>query len=282
MTDTASDPVRATREMPWPDLENQQTVAWHNDYAAACREARRRQALLFISFHEPSRAGREAVRLDDLRRFAASHQRYRYVFARLPLDHRVSHEGRQIRLLGHAAFAELRGRPGIAIIDYESKAAEHYEYVVSVFPLRGRAYGAAELAVMLDLPPGTLTQRTMIFAVRTHPDAPRSAIGLPHHELLRETQSHSKYQADMAVQGHHDWETRFHRINAKLGDMSSREVVAESWPGESLLEAAVECVHSWRQSEGHWDAVSSSHAEYGYDMKLGANGIWYATGIFGD
>src|SRR5207249_167062 len=117
-------------------------------------------------------------------------------------------------------------------------------------------YGESELDVMLDLPPGTLTQRTMIYAVRTHPEAPRSAIGLPHHELSRETDSHSTHQADITLQGHHYWNARFDRINAKLGGLVSREVVAESWPGDSLLEAAIECVRCWRTSGGHWEAVS--------------------------
>jgi hypothetical protein len=269
-----------------PEVETQtlarERVVWHDDYAAACREARRRQALLFISFHEPSRGAGEAVRRDDLDRLAATHRWRRYVWARLSVNHRTSDQGRPIRLLDHASLAELRGRPGLAIIDYESPAAAHYQHVVSLFPQRSRPYSRGELTAILDLPPGTLTQRTMIYAVRTHPDAPRSAIGLPHHALLAESELHSQYQANIAVQGHHDWGGRFDRINAKLGDLSSREVVAESWPGESLLEAAIECVHCWRQSGGHWDAVSSAHTEYGYDMKLSSNGIWYATGLFGD
>jgi hypothetical protein len=257
-------------------------VFWHDNYAAACHEARRREAMLFISFYDARWRGYEAVNHAELSRLAGSTRGYRYVWARLPLGHTTLDNGRRIRLVDHAAFAELRGRPGLAMIDYENRAAKHYGHMVSLFPLRSRAYGAGELAVILDLPPGTLTQRTIIYAVRTHPHFPRSAVGLPHHELLSEAQSHSRHQADIAVQGHHNWEDRFHRINAKLGQLTSREVVAESWPGESLLEAAIECVHSWRQSEGHWSAVSAPHAEYGYDMKLGSNGIWYATGLFGD
>ena len=35
------------------------------------------------------------------------------------------------------------------------------------------------MAVILDLPPGTLTQRTLIYAVRTHPERPASADGQP-------------------------------------------------------------------------------------------------------
>ena len=60
------------------------------------------------------------------------------------------------------------------------------------------------------------------------------------------------------------------------------EVVAESWPGQDLVDAAEEAVHSWRQSPGHWSAVRSRQPVFGYDIKRGLNGIWYATGIFGE
>ena len=65
------------------------------------------------------------------------------------------------------------------------------------------------------------------------------------------------------------------------GNVLAQEVVAESWPNETLVEACVECVDSWRQSPGHWSAVRSRHPLFGYDIKRGRNGIWYATGIFG-
>lgn len=38
--------------------------------------------------------------------------------------------------------------------------------------------------------------------------------------------------------------------------MLSREVCAENWMGQLLVEAAGECVHSWRQVSGHWEAVT--------------------------
>ena len=77
------------------------------------------------------------------------------------------------------AVAYERGRYD-NVIDYESPGTAHYRQIVGLFPRRGsRTYSPTELAVMLDLPPGTLTQRTMIYAVRTHPEAPCSALGLP-------------------------------------------------------------------------------------------------------
>ena len=128
---------------------------------------------------------------------------------------------------------------------------------------------------------GSLTQRTLIFAVRTHPERPASATGHFSYVLARESESHAWHQAHITLQGHHNWNSRFHSINAELpGGLLAKEVCAESWPGQNLLEAAEECVHSWRQSSGHWDAVRSEHVLFAYDMKRGANGIWYAAGIF--
>jgi hypothetical protein len=86
------------------------------------------------------------------------------------------------------------------------------------------------------------------------------------------------------VQGHQDWESRFHRIISKLLGRGTPglpvEVVAESWPDQDLMDSCVDCVASWRQSNGHWSAVKAQQASYGYDIRKSDNGIWYATGIF--
>src|SRR5204863_6283522 len=141
----------------------------------------------------------------------------------------------------------------------------------------------SELATMLALPPGSLTQRTLIWAVRTHPEQPQSAGSTLSSLLAFESEKHSLHQAGINLQGHHHWDQRFQSINSQLGaGMLSREVCAESWPSQHLVEAAEECVHSWRQSSGHWEAVSGKHDCFGYDMRLGTSGVWYATGIFSD
>ena len=172
----------------------------------------------------------------------------------------------QIALLEHAAFAEMLGRPGAAILDFAHREAPYYGHVVSTFPLlEGRPYTPQQLAVILDLPPGTRTQRSLIYAVRIHPDGPASTKGSFDPYLAEEARRHSEHQARIQRQGHHNWERRFHRINAKLPPgLLAREVCAESWPGETLVDAAEECVRCWRLSSGHWSAVSASHDAYAY------------------
>ncbi|HEV3021182.1 MAG TPA: hypothetical protein VGX76_01895, partial [Pirellulales bacterium] len=163
---------------------------------------------------------------------------------------------------------------------------EHYGYVVSALPfVPGKFYRFRphHLAVVLDLPPGTLTQRTMVFAVRIHPESPASTKGELDPVLAQEAKSHSAYQAQIRVQGHHHWERRFPRLSRLLPrGLRAQEVVAESWPHEGLVDAAVDCVDSWRQSSGHWSAVRAHQPRFGYDIQRGGNGIWYATGLFGN
>lgn len=256
----------------------------HTDYRKAMNEAVESRKMLFVYFYNPKMtAARTAFETLTLAELEIQEKLKRYVVAKLPTDAKISVDGKQLSLLAHPAFAEMLGRPGVAVVDLCHERAEYYGHVVSTFPFTpGKYYRKEAMSIILDLPPGTLTQRTMIYAVRIHPEHPASTQGQFHAVLAAEAKSHAYYQASIQVQGHHAWDSRFHRINSKLpGGVLAQEVVAESWPNESLVEACVDCVHSWRQSPGHWGAVRGRHPLFGYDIKRGRNGIWYATGIFG-
>lgn len=259
-------------------------VKWLGDYLEGVAQARQDGRMLLIYF-----AGSE----DDAqcRRFwdetlsdpGVVEKLGDYVCVRLPLDAEAVIGGESIRLLKHRAFREMVGRPGVAIVDYRSRGAVFYGQVVSTFPLTGKLwYTPSKMRVILDLPPGKLTQRTLIYAVRTHPDGPKSTDGVLNASLTEEAESHSEHQARIRNQGHQQWDARFNRINRNLPrGLVAAEVCAESWPGENLVEAAVECVRCWRTSSGHWAKVRAFEPEFGYDIRRGSNGIWYATGIFG-
>lgn len=259
------------------------TVNWGRDYHETLDQAAASGRLALLWFYDSA-----DVQANE--RFQASvfgHEQVaaaisrQFIAAALPIDAQVQSQGQQIGLLTHAAFAELRQRAGIAIIDMRDERGPHFRHVVSIFPFEGRAITAAELLVLLELPPGTLTQRSLIFAVRTHPEHPASALTGYSPLLAKETEKHADHQASITLQGHHNWERRFHEINAQLPrGLLAQEVCAESWPGQNLMAAATECVHSWRQSPGHWSAVSGQQSLFAYDMKRGRNGVWYATGIF--
>ena len=257
---------------------------WHTNYQAAREGARTEGKSLLVWFYDPAFPEANSRFQDDVLGAAtiATRIESRFVAASISIGTSAQPESDQRRLIDHAAFAELRGRPGLAIVDFADEFAPTYGCVVSVYPFSTDLITQERLDVLLALPPGTLTQRTLIFAIRTHRDLPASAAGDMHPLLADEAASHARYQAGLKLQGHHHWNARFHAINAQLpAGHVSYEVCAESWPGQTLLDAAEECVESWRHSSGHWGQVSGRAEFYGYDMQRGTSGVWYATGIFG-
>jgi hypothetical protein len=270
-------------------------LVWQTDYDEAYKMAKRDRKLLLIYFdpHPPAyTVGSESRTTDDPidRTLAGIENRDHlgdYVFARLRTDVTVEDRKTTIRLLDHPAFADIRSSGGIAVIDLAHPNTEYYTYVISTLPLGpGRFYRfhPEYVPVLLDLPEGTLTQRTMVFAVRIHPEAPASTATKASPVLADEAAAQSRYQARICAQGHQQWESRFQRIIGRLFGRGTpglpKEVVAESWPNQNLIDSCIDCVDSWRQSSGHWAAVRSQHDSYGYDIQRGSNGVWYATGIF--
>jgi hypothetical protein len=264
-------------------------IVWQTDYRHAVNQAIDEHKMLVIYFEGP--AGCSHCRNFETQTLATSEvedQLSQFVTLKLPTNAEIIADGKPITLLRHAAFAEMLGRPGLAILDMTDKKSTHYHQVVSVLPFTSSKFASSAytskraVSTLLTLPKGTLTQRTMVFAVRMHPEAPASTLGKLDTALTAEADSHSKHQASIGVQGHHNWDSRFQRINGKLpSGLLAQEVVAESWPGENLVEACEDCVHSWRQSPGHWGAVRARHPVFAFDIKRGGNGIWYATGLFG-
>ena len=257
---------------------------WHRSYAAAREAAKAAHKPLLVWFCDPatSEANRQFQSAVCEEEKLAEQIAAKFVAVNVERNAPSESDEYDGRLIDHAAFAELRGQPGLAIIDFADESAATYGCVVSIYPFTRGPISAERLAVLLDLPPGTLTQRTLIFAVRTHADGPASATGDMHPLLAAEAAAHVRHQASINLQGHHNWDLRFQAINARLpAGHVSFEVCAESWPGQSLLDAAEECVASWRQSGGHWGQVSRQAECYGYDMQRGTSGVWYATGIFG-
>jgi hypothetical protein len=256
------------------------------DYATAYKTAKEQKKPLLVFFHPAGKSFfQDPKQYKALSNAKAWKQLDRFVLASVPLTETMKQQGQVKRVVDHPAFQDLQSGGGVAIVDLEKPKSATYGQVVSLLRFRSGGYYTFKpqhVPMLLDLPRGTLTQRSLIFAVRIHPEGPQGASGKFHNALASEAMSHSRSQAGMGVQGHHNWESRFHRINARLpGDVSAQEVVAESWPGEDLMDACVDCVHSWRQSSGHWSAVRGRHPVFGFDIQRGHNGIWYATGLFG-
>lgn len=262
-------------------------LKWHTDYYAAYRTAQSQGKMLVINFTPASeaygsaQAGAEQTIATNAR---LQEQLNQTVLARVSTDATIDVNGQQQRLLGFGTFSDMQGGPGFAVIDLQHRGTPYYGQTVSVLPFSTSKYyswSPSYLSVVLGLPGGTLTQRTMMFAVRVHPESPQSTWGEANPVLLDGAMQQASYQASVGQQGHQNFETRFHTLSAGAGGAVS-EVCAESWPNQNLLDSCLDCVASWRHSPGHWRGVSGQHRAFGYDIRRGRNGIWYGTGIFAD
>lgn len=252
---------------------------WHDNFPAAYKEARAQSKDVFVYFaaddkpHAALEAPEVKQKLKD------------YACCRVTTNYQ--YDGK--RWLNHGCFREMRGCAGFAVVSCcDDKLKTHME-VISVHPFSGSryrwapAYGVEQVKIILDLPKtADLGQRSMIYAVSVHPERPRSILGRPHRRLLDHADRHSRRQAETLNQHHN-----MGACQSPEDASPSSEVVAESWgyrigEDENILEGAFSCLDAWRHSSGHWGAVSREHKYYGYDLKRGADGRWFATGIFAD
>ena len=258
-------------------------LTWMTDYTTAIHRAKAQKKMMLITFCGSDTKSFDACLVPEALKDAKVQERLAtLILVKLPNDARITLKGKDVKLLEHPTFSEMCGKAGIAMIDYRDPTAAYHGQVVSAFPvLHDKPYTKDQFLTILTLPAGTITQRTLIYAVRTHPEGPKSTEGAMSDYLSSEALASSAYQAKIHLQGHHNWESRFHRISGRLpSGLQATEVCAESWPGEGLLVAAIDCVHCWHYSSGHWRQVNAFHRLWGYDMRRGSNGIWYATGIF--
>jgi hypothetical protein len=259
-------------------------LEWKTNYSEAYYSAKKHKRMLLINFVGPTCATQQRDAEEYIAKYPAMQSRLsRVERLRLPVQATVTGDAKSARILSFPAFTEMQNGPGFVLVDLKHVGAPYYGNAVNVLPFTyGKYYRwrSDYLAVALDLPPGSLTQRTMIWAVRIHPEAPASTVGAFHPTLASGATYHSAYQANIGVQGHHNFESRYHGLTAAGGEVS--EVVAESWPGQNMIDSCIDCVHSWRHSSGHWNGVRRRHRAFGYDIRRGRNGIWYGTGIFAD
>ena len=137
--------------------------------------------MLLVDF-VPKAESSEQRQLDDaIEKDAVLESRLQsMVLVRLPQDYESDEVNVKGPLVNHPAFKHLSGRTGIVLIDLRDPDAAHYDDVVTALPFASGKYyrwRTSQLKTALELPAGTITQRTMIWAVRIHPESPASTAG---------------------------------------------------------------------------------------------------------
>ena len=179
-----------------------------DDYAAALEAARASGAMLLVSVEPQSGdpgdvVGQHLERPDVQERFGRSGTPW--VFCRLGMAEAAG-------LVADPSLVEMRRGPGVFVVDHA-----HPRYagrIVSILPRRAGKYyrfTTSHVDELAALPEGSLTQRSLILAVRIHPENPQSTQGSCDPSLCAEAESHSAHQARIRRQGHHGWDVRSQR-----------------------------------------------------------------------
>jgi hypothetical protein len=154
-------------------------VHFHKDYYPAYVEARKSGKMLLVDFG----TGFDFKTLDQK-------SLERYVICQVPVDYSLKIDGKQARLIDAPAFTCLQQQAGIAVVDLQNKS--HFRETVSVLPQR---YAAAYyVGALLDLPAGSLTQRTLTWAFRVHQERPPCTNGTADPTMMEHADHHSLNQ----------------------------------------------------------------------------------------
>jgi hypothetical protein len=229
-------------------------VQVHNRYFPAFEEARESGKMLLIDFG----TGFDFSTVDPKKLEG-------YVICQVPFNHTIRLEGKTERLIDAPAFACLQQQPGIAVVDLAHKS--HFRETVSVLPQR---YAVAYyVGALLDLPAGSLTQRSLTWAFRVHQERPACVYGTADPVLMEHADRHSAEQAAYNSMYHAGYFP------------GSFEIVAQSWlgSGANVADVAIDLVNLWRTSPAHWGAAVTPWSSYGLDMQSNGS-VWYATGVF--
>ncbi len=241
-------------------------LTWHEDYFTAYKEAEREHKQLFIFFRDEQQGHvADSYEFNELTDEALEPGLRKMVLAVLPLDATI--QNTQEQLLDHEAFVHQQHRQGIAVVDLVDSGSSLHGKVVSAHPFtEGRHMTSESTKLVLELPRGTITQRSLIYAARLNPYQPAGVKGKATNKLLDFAAGHCGTMCS--------WSSMHH------SSYGGAEIVANLGSGKTIVDTAKAAIAMWQGSPPHWGILTRQYRNFGLDMKRSASGHWYATGVF--
>lgn len=261
-------------------------LPWHTDYSAAYRQAKDEHKQLLMFFRDEKdllTAGQleqNVLAKPELKEVLEKFVRVMLPTTTLaPRAKDAKPEDKPVALLEYTAFAHMQKQAGLAILDLMDEKDHLFGKVVSAHPFSSNTItNDSGVRIMLGLPRGTITQRTLTYVLRTHPEQPASVWGKGDLILCEQCRIAAQLMANYGSVGHHDWGNRSAFVGGQFG--TSPMEVASIGGGATLFEAASSAVNVWRGSGVHWGMMITPNRFFGYDMVQAPNGTWFANGIF--
>ena len=267
-----------------------ESLSWHNDYLAAYVEASREKRFLLMLFRENAVGGEplsptESVFDPSLRPMLEQFSRVELPLnAAMPDISKSNQDAEQNGLpdllLKHRSFRHLGMRPGIAVVDLTDPASPNHARVVSALPLpESGQFNNADLMLALNLPQGAISQRTLLFAIRsTVPDSSLSMRDFSQ-TLIELAHRNSRFMANAGQVGSFDLENRAQQVEKEFGSQADlRELVFATETETTIHDAALQAVTSWISNSESFDILDSPAKAMGMEMfQNSESGRWYVT-----
>ena len=274
---------------PEPDT-SPEALNWHNDYLAAYVEASQQKRYLLMLFRDAVIGGEPLAATDSV--FAPSLRPMLEQFSRveLPLNaampilsddtNDVKNDGLPNLLLKHRSFRHLGMQSGIAVVDLTDSNSPNHARVVTVLPLpESGQFQDDSLMLALNLPKGAISQRTLLFAIRS--TVPDSSLSMREFSptLVELAHRNSRYMANAGQAGSFDQKTRQQRIEQEFGtNVDLKELVFTTESETTIHDAALQAVTSWIETSESFDVLDGPATAMGMDMFQNAeSGRWFVT-----
>ncbi len=278
-----------TVEEPKPETPAE-SLAWHSDYLAAYVEASQEKRYLLMLFRDAVFGGEPLAATDAV--FAPSMRPMLEQFSRveLPLnaampilsdkDHEAQKTGLPNLLLKHRSFRHLGMHPGIAVIDLTDPGSPNHARVVTVLPLpESGQFQDDTLMLALNLPQGAISQRTLLFAIRS--TVPDSSLSMRQFNptLVELAHRNSRYMANAGQAGSFDQKTRQQRIEQEFGPQAELKKLVFATESETTIhDAALQAVTSWIETSESFEVLDAPATAMGMDMfQNSESGRWFVT-----
>ena len=274
-----------------PDSEAPaESLSWHSDYLAAYVEASQEKRFLLMLFRENAIGGEPLAPTDSV--FDPSLRPMLEQFSRveLPLNAAMPNVSSKSEdpeqdalpnlLLKHRSFRHLGMRPGIAVVDLTDPASPNHARVVSVLPLpENGQFNNADLMLALNLPQGAISQRTLLFAIRS--TVPDSSLSMREFSqtLIELAHRNSRFMANAGQVGSFDRENRAQQIEKEFGPQAKlKELVFATEAETRIQDAALQAVTSWISNSESFDILDSPARAMGMEMfQNSESGRWFVT-----
>ncbi|MBI1311588.1 hypothetical protein GC176_09800 [bacterium] len=225
---------------------------WSTDYVAAYQQAIAERRFLIMLFRNPAGTPGDGVSLADLPTTADLGRLSETVRVVVPTTMPVPglSSGTASRLLDHRSFRHLQGEAGVAIVDLTRTDSPNFGRVVSAFPgATDRTSIVAALKPAQSLPAGTISQRSLLLALRTSSENSAFADQTFDPQLNDLANRNSRYMAHLDQTGLFEADERRAAVRERFGENARlRELVFATDAATTIQSAASQAVEHWRSS----------------------------------